>query len=64
MRICRFGDDRLGVIVDGFVHDISALQKQIRAAMPYTLRGDAVIKSLPEWRDRFSAEAAKAPESR
>src|SRR4051794_37480522 len=61
MRICRFGHDRLGVIVDGFVHDISALQKQVRAAMPYTLRGDAVIKSLPEWRDRFLAEAAKAP---
>ena len=61
MRICRFGVDRLGVLVDGFVHDISALQKEIRAAMPYTLRGDAVIKSLPEWRDRFLAEAANAP---
>lgn len=61
MRICRFDDDRLGVVADGLVHDVSALQAQIRAAAPYTMKGDAVIKALPEWRDRLSAEAAKAP---
>ena len=61
MRICRFGDDRLGLVVDGLVHDISALQTEIRAASPYTMKGDAVIKALPEWRDRFLAEAAKVP---
>ena len=59
MRICRFGDDRLGVVVDGLVHDISALQTEIRAASPYAMKGDAVIKALPEWRDRFLAEAGK-----
>ncbi len=61
MRICRFDDDRLGVVTNGLVHDISALQTQIRAAAPYTMKGDAVIKALPEWRDRFAAEAAKVP---
>jgi 2-keto-4-pentenoate hydratase/2-oxohepta-3-ene-1,7-dioic acid hydratase in catechol pathway len=61
MRICRFGDDRLGVVADGLVHDVSALQAQIRAAAPYTMKGDAVVKALPEWRDRFAAEAAKVP---
>lgn len=61
MRICRFGDDRLGVITDGLVHDVSALQTQIRTAAPYTMMGDAVIKALPQWRDRLSAEAARVP---
>jgi 2,4-diketo-3-deoxy-L-fuconate hydrolase len=61
MRICRFGDDRLGVITNGLVHDVSALQTQIRAAAPYTMMGDAVIKALPEWRERLSAEAARVP---
>jgi 2-keto-4-pentenoate hydratase/2-oxohepta-3-ene-1,7-dioic acid hydratase in catechol pathway len=61
MRICRFGDDRLGVVKNGLVHDISALQTEVRAAAPYAMKGDAVIKALPEWRERFLAEAAKVP---
>jgi 2,4-diketo-3-deoxy-L-fuconate hydrolase len=61
MRICRFGDDRLGVVMDGLVHDISALQTEMRAGMPYAIKGDAVIKALPEWRDRLLAAAAKVP---
>ena len=31
MRICRFGDDRLGVVANGLVHDVTAIQQQIRA---------------------------------
>src|SRR5579871_5116650 len=59
MRICRFDDDRLGVVADGLVHDVTAVQQQIRAAAPYAMQGDAVIKALPEWRERLAAEAAK-----
>ncbi len=59
MRICRFENDRLGIVSDGLVHDVTDIQEQIRATAPYTLKGDAVIKSLPEWRDRLTAAAAK-----
>src|SRR5262249_9660925 len=59
MRICRFDNDRLGIVRDGLVHDVSEIQEQIRRAMPYALKGDAVIKALPEWRNRLAAEAAR-----
>ena len=29
MRICRFDQDRLGIILDGVVHDVTAIQEQI-----------------------------------
>src|SRR5215472_17534761 len=61
MRICRFNDDRLGIIANDVVHDVTVVQNQIRAATPYTMKGDAVIKALPECRDRLLAEAAKVP---
>jgi 2-keto-4-pentenoate hydratase/2-oxohepta-3-ene-1,7-dioic acid hydratase in catechol pathway len=61
MRICRFDQDRLGIILDGLVHDVTAIQEQIRASMPYAMKGDAVVKALPDWRDRLLAEAKKVP---
>ncbi len=61
MRICRFNDDRLGVISNGLLHDVTATQQEIRANAPYTMKGDPVIKALPEYRDRLLAEAAKVP---
>ena len=59
MRICRFDDDRLGIVQYGLVHDVSAVQEQIRAVTPYAAKGDALIMALPEWRDRLVAAAAK-----
>jgi 2-keto-4-pentenoate hydratase/2-oxohepta-3-ene-1,7-dioic acid hydratase in catechol pathway len=59
MRICRFDHDRLGIVSNGLVHDVSAVQDQIRAAAPYAMKGDAVVQALPDWRDRLVAEAAK-----
>jgi len=59
MRICRFDDDRLGIVSNGLVHDVTAIQEQIRAVTPYTVKGDALIGALPDWRDRLMAEAAK-----
>ena len=62
MRICRFNEDRLGIILsDGLVHDVTAVQSEIRASAPYTMNGDPVIKALPAYRDRLLAEAAKVP---
>ena len=61
MKICRYDDDRLGVVVGDRVHDVTAAQDEIRAAAPYAMKGDAVIAALPEWRDRLQEMAAKAP---
>jgi 2,4-diketo-3-deoxy-L-fuconate hydrolase len=61
MRICRFDNDRLGVIRGDMVHDVSAAQDEIRKGARYDMRGDAVIAALPEWRERLEKMAASAP---
>src|SRR5436309_12564979 len=61
MKLCRYDDDRLGVVRRSMVHDVTEAQTQIRAAAPYAMRGDAVIAALPAWRARLEAMAAKAP---
>jgi 2-keto-4-pentenoate hydratase/2-oxohepta-3-ene-1,7-dioic acid hydratase in catechol pathway len=60
MKICRYDDDRLGVVIGDKVHDVTAAQTEIRAAAPYTMKGDAVIAALPAWRDRIAALAEKS----
>ena len=59
MRICHFDNDRLGLVTNGFVHDATHIQEQIRAAAPYAMKGHEVIEALPEWRDRLIAAAAE-----
>ncbi len=61
MKICRFNDDRLGIVVGGVVHDVTDLQTEIRTSSPYAMLGDAVIAALPEWRERLSARARQVP---
>jgi 2-keto-4-pentenoate hydratase/2-oxohepta-3-ene-1,7-dioic acid hydratase in catechol pathway len=61
MRICRFDNDRLGVIRGDMVHDVSAAQDEIRKSARYDMRGDAVIAALPQWRERLEKMAASAP---
>ena len=61
MKLCRFDDDRLGVVIGDVVHDVSDIQAQIRAAARYDMKGDAVIAALPTWRKRIEDAAAKAP---
>ncbi len=58
MRICRFDNDRLGVVIGDRVHDVSAAQDEIRRAAPYDMKGDAVIAALPAWRPRLEQMAA------
>jgi 2-keto-4-pentenoate hydratase/2-oxohepta-3-ene-1,7-dioic acid hydratase in catechol pathway len=61
MKLCRYDDDRLGVVRGDLIHDVTQAQTQIRAAVPYTMTGDAVIAALPAWRARIEEMAAKAP---
>jgi 2-keto-4-pentenoate hydratase/2-oxohepta-3-ene-1,7-dioic acid hydratase in catechol pathway len=61
MKLCRYDDDRLGVVRGDLVHDVTEAQTQIRAAAPYAMKGDAVVAALPAWRARLEAMADKAP---
>src|SRR6202048_1306560 len=61
MKLCRYDDDRLGVVRGTMVHDVTEAQTQIRAAAPYAMKGDAVIAALPAWRARLEEMAAQAP---
>src|SRR3954464_14474523 len=61
MKLCRFDEDRLGVVIGDKVHDVTDIQTQIRAAAGYDRKGDAVIAALPAWRGRLEEAARKAP---
>jgi 2-keto-4-pentenoate hydratase/2-oxohepta-3-ene-1,7-dioic acid hydratase in catechol pathway len=64
MKICRYGDDRLGLVDDASVRDVTALQSEIRQHAPYAYKGDAVVAFLhsAENRKRLAdAAAAAAP---
>ena len=61
MKICRYDDDRLGVVIGDKVHDVTAAQTEIRAASPYAAKADPVIAALPAWRERLEKMAAAAP---
>ena len=61
MKLCRYDDDRLGVVRGELIHDVTQAQTQIRAAAPYAMTGDAVIAALPAWRAQLEEMAAKAP---
>jgi 2-keto-4-pentenoate hydratase/2-oxohepta-3-ene-1,7-dioic acid hydratase in catechol pathway len=61
MKLCRFDEDRLGVVIGDKVHDVTQAQTQIRAGARYDMKGDAVIAALPAWRQRIEEMAAKAP---
>ncbi|HSR55524.1 MAG TPA: fumarylacetoacetate hydrolase family protein [Alphaproteobacteria bacterium] len=61
MKLCRFDEDRLGVVIDDMVHDITDIQTEIRAGARYDMRGDAVIAALPEYRERMERAAENVP---
>jgi 2,4-didehydro-3-deoxy-L-rhamnonate hydrolase len=60
MKLCRYDEDRLGVVVGNTVHDVSAAQDEIRKAARYDMKGDAVIAALPAWRSRIEEMAKKS----
>jgi 2-keto-4-pentenoate hydratase/2-oxohepta-3-ene-1,7-dioic acid hydratase in catechol pathway len=61
MKLCRYDDDRLGVVLGDKVHDVTAAQTEIRASTPYTAKVDPVVAALPAWRERLEKMAASAP---
>ena len=61
MKLCRYDDDRLGIVRGDLVHDVTPAQTEIRNAAPYAMTGDAVIAALPQWRERLERLADKAP---
>ncbi|HTV27437.1 MAG TPA: fumarylacetoacetate hydrolase family protein [Xanthobacteraceae bacterium] len=60
MKLCRYDDDRLGVVRGERVHDVTEAQTEIRRSAPYAMQGDAVIASLPQWRQRIERMADEA----
>ena len=61
MKLCRFDEDRLGVVVGDTIHDITPIQDEIRAKARYDMKGDAVIAALPEYRAKMEEAARTAP---
>ena len=61
MKLCRYDDDRLGVVRGDLVHDVTEAQTAIRQSSPYAMAGDAVVAALPQWRERLERMADKAP---
>jgi 2-keto-4-pentenoate hydratase/2-oxohepta-3-ene-1,7-dioic acid hydratase in catechol pathway len=61
MKLCRYDDDKLGVVKGDMVYDVTAVQAEIRAAAPYDMKGDAVVAGLPQWRAKLEQAADKAP---
>jgi 2,4-diketo-3-deoxy-L-fuconate hydrolase len=61
MKLCRYDDDRMGVVRGDLVHDVTEAQTEIRKSAPYAMKGDAVVAALPQWRERLERLADKAP---
>jgi 2,4-didehydro-3-deoxy-L-rhamnonate hydrolase len=61
MKLCRYDDDRLGVVRADLVHDVTLAQTEIRDSLPYAMQGDAIVAALPQWRERIERMADKAP---
>ncbi len=61
MKLCRYDDDRLGVVRGDLVHDVTEAQTEIRKSAPYAMKGDAIVAALPQWRERIDRMADNAP---
>ena len=60
MRICWFNDNRLGLVKDGRVFDVSkALEKLPKASYPYP-KGDLLVANLPGMKKEIAAAAEGA----
>jgi 2,4-didehydro-3-deoxy-L-rhamnonate hydrolase len=61
MKLCRYDDDKLGVVIGDMVHDVTQAQTEIRNSTPYTAKVDPVVAALPKWRDKLEQMAKAAP---
>lgn len=61
MKLCRYDNDQLGVVIGDMVHDVTPAQTEIRNAARYDAFADPVIAALTTWRERIETMAKKAP---
>jgi 2-keto-4-pentenoate hydratase/2-oxohepta-3-ene-1,7-dioic acid hydratase in catechol pathway len=61
MRLCRFGEDRLGLVEGGSVRDVTAALDVLPSARYPFPRHDALVANLDAVRARVSQLAASAP---
>ena len=61
MKLCRYDDDKLGVVIGDMVHDVTAAQTEIRNSTPYAAKVDPVVAALTTWRPKLEAAAKSAP---
>ncbi len=61
MRICWFNDNRLGLVKDGRVYDVSAALAKLKVSYPYP-KGDLLVANLASVRNDIAtaAEGAKS----
>ena len=61
MRLCRFDDDRLGLVTGGQVRDVTAVVERLPARRWPFPKGDPLIAALDELKPAIAAEAERAP---
>jgi 2,4-didehydro-3-deoxy-L-rhamnonate hydrolase len=61
MKLCRYDNDKLGVVIGDMVHDVTPAQEEIRKAARYDSLADPVVAALTTWRDRIEEMAKKSP---
>jgi 2,4-didehydro-3-deoxy-L-rhamnonate hydrolase len=61
MRLCRFDDDRLGVVTGEEVRDVTPVIARLPARRWPFPKGDPLIEALDELRPAIEAEAKRAP---
>jgi 2,4-didehydro-3-deoxy-L-rhamnonate hydrolase len=61
MRLCRFDDDRLGLVTGEEVRDVTAVVERLPARRWPFPKGDPLIAALDELKPAISAEAQRAP---
>ena len=61
MKLCRYDDDRLGVVRGNLVHDVTLAQTEIRNSLPYAMKVDAVVAACRNGASGSNAWPTKRP---
>lgn len=61
MKLCRFDDNRLGVVLEDGVHDVTEVLKRLPAVSYPLPRHDILIAGLKELRPELEAAAKRSP---
>ena len=46
MKLCRYDEDKLGLVIGDMVHDVTAAQTEIRNSARYDMMGDCVVAEI------------------